>query len=115
MNTRFLRLVAALSGLFLVSTAHAQLVRKSVPANRLDSRRAGASATVTGGVVTGITVRNGGTYTAATLVMIAVAAGIKLLLAHFSFAGFTRSLSCALRGFRISKNLSSPFPLFCQL
>ncbi|NQX00697.1 hypothetical protein HQ447_08540, partial [bacterium] len=67
--------MAVLAALLCVPMAHAQFELKSAPANRLDSRRAAASATVSSvspiGVVTGITVRNGGTYTTVPLVTIA--------------------------------------------
>ena len=71
MITRFLTAASALV-LFLAPLAHAQFELKSAPTNRLDARRAAASATVSaGGVVTDFTLRNGGAYTTAPLVSIA--------------------------------------------
>ena len=63
--------------LLLAATARAQFEIKSASTNLLDSRRAGASATVTGGAVSAITVRGGGSgYVSAPVVTIASAGGV---------------------------------------
>ncbi|MES2707022.1 MAG: hypothetical protein V4726_10520 [Verrucomicrobiota bacterium] len=66
-------LFSALSLLLLASAAQAQFEIKSGFSNTLDPRKAGASAVVSGaGVVTSITVRNGGAgYTVAPIVLVA--------------------------------------------
>ena len=74
MNTRILTGIAAMGALLLAPLAHAQYEIKSGVRNLLDSRQAGASATVSaGGVVTAITVgaRSGGAgYTSPPIVTI---------------------------------------------
>jgi hypothetical protein len=68
MNPRILLFLTLLGSLPL---AHAQYEIRGGATNLLDSRRAGASATVAGGAVTAITVRGGGAgYLAAPAVTI---------------------------------------------
>ena len=55
MNSRFFILVATLCGYLLAPLAHAQYEIRGGATNLLDSRRAGGSASVTSGAVSGIT------------------------------------------------------------
>ncbi|MDH4444698.1 MAG: hypothetical protein QE267_06180 [Akkermansiaceae bacterium] len=71
MNSRFFILVATLCGFLLGPLAHAQYEIRGGATNLLDSRRAGASAAVTSGAVSAITVRGGGAgYTSAPTVTV---------------------------------------------
>ena len=71
MNSRFFILVATLCGYLLAPLAHAQYEIRGGATNLLDSRRAGGSASVTSGAVSGITVRGGGAgYTSAPAVTV---------------------------------------------
>jgi len=73
MNSRILALMAALAALLCAPSAHAQFELKGGATNFLDKRRAGGSPTVSvAGVLTGITVRGGGSgYASAPVVTIA--------------------------------------------
>ena len=76
MNLRFFPFIAAVGALLLAPLAQAQLQIRGGARNVLDPRSAGASAVVSGGVVTGITVRNGGAgYVSAPLVTISAGVG----------------------------------------
>ena len=76
MNLRFLPLMAALAALLCAPAARAQFELKGGATNLLDKRRAGGSPTVSvAGVLTGITVRGGGSgYASAPVVSIAAPA-----------------------------------------
>ena len=73
MNLRFFTLMAVLAALLCAPAAHAQFELKGGATNLLDKRRAGGSPTVSAaGVLTGITVRGGGSgYASAPVVSIA--------------------------------------------
>src|SRR6478735_7853663 len=72
MASLFRFLFRTLSLLLFATTVQAQFEIKGGVSNLLDPRRAGASATVTGGAVSAITVRGGGAgYTSPPLVVIA--------------------------------------------
>lgn len=75
MNLRFPILMAAFAALLGAPMAHAQFELKGGATNLLDRRRAGGSPTVSGGVLTAITVRGGGSgYASAPVVSIAAPA-----------------------------------------
>lgn len=76
MNTRFFALFATLGSVLLAPLAQAQFSIKGDVSNVLDHRRAGGFATVSGGVVTAITVRGGGAgYASPPLVTIGPGTG----------------------------------------
>ena len=76
MNLRFLSLMVACAALLCAPAAHAQFELKGGATNLLDKRKAGGSPTVSvAGVLTGITVRGGGSgYASAPVVTIAAPA-----------------------------------------
>jgi hypothetical protein len=103
MNTRIFALCTALGGLLLSPLAQAQYEIKGGVRNLLDSRRAGGYATVTGGVVTAITVKpifdtvgacsGGAGYTAAPVVTVGPGSGSTATATAVLTAGVVTSIT----------------------